>query len=132
MRWKAHFFLQGNDKQQTPTYGLKSKRTPPQVPEIKQFEDDVAQMIENIKFRNYSDEFIKMVEEDKKRIRSSQNVFIPADKTRNMYEMSAPAYDKLVIENVTKTYKLADANIAKKHQHRAQGHRFSPKYRKPR
>ena len=66
----------------------------------------VAQMIENIKFRNYSDKFINMVEEDKKRIRTSQCVFIPADKTRNMDEMSAPAYNKLVAENVAKTYKL--------------------------
>ena len=80
---------------------------------MKQFEDDVAKMIENIKFRNYSDKFINMVEEDKKRVRTSQSVFIPADKTRNMYEMSAPAYDKLVTENVTKTYKLADINTAK-------------------
>ena len=36
-----------------------------------------------------------------------------ADKTRNMYEMCALAYNKLVTENVTKTYKLADANTAK-------------------
>ena len=80
---------------------------------MKQFEDDVAKMIENIKFRNYSDKFINMVEEDKKRIRTSQSVFNPGDKTRNMYEMSAPAYNKLVTENVTKTYKLADINTAK-------------------
>lgn len=70
MRWKAHFFLHSNDNQQSnkTTYGLKSKRTPPQVPEMKHFEDDAAQLIENIKFRSYSDEFIKIIEEDKRKI----------------------------------------------------------------
>ena len=54
MRWKAHF-LHGNENQQTkntPTYGLKSKRTAPQLAEMKHFEDDVAQIIESIKFKN--------------------------------------------------------------------------------
>ena len=83
-------------------------------------------MIENIKFRNYSDKFINMVEEDKKRIRTSQCVFIPADKTRNMDEMSAPAYNKLVAENVAKTYKL-QMQAPQKHQHRTQGHRLPSK-----
>ena len=115
MRWKAHFFLHNADEQPTnkkPTYGLRSKRAAPHVPEMKPFEDDVAKMLENIKFRRYSDEFINQLEDDKKRIRTSPNVFIPADKTRNMYEMSAADYDKLLTENVTKTYRLADDNTA--------------------
>jgi hypothetical protein len=109
MRWKAHFFLHGDDNktQKPPTYGLKSKRSPPPVSELKHFEEEIIHMIENIKFQPVNDEFIQSLEDDKKRIKSSNNMFIPADKTRNMYEMSAPAYTKLVTENVTKTYKLA-------------------------
>ena len=91
---------------------------------------DVAKMIENIKFRNYSDKFINMVEEDKKRIRTSQSVFIPADKTRNMYEMSAPAYNKLVTENVT-DLQTGRHKHRKKHQHRTEGHRLPSKHSKP-
>ena len=51
-----------------------------------------------------------LVENDKRRIRTSTNVFIPADKTRNIYEMSAPSYNKLLTENVTKTYKKAQVD----------------------
>ena len=69
-------------------------------------------MIENIRFRNHTNEFIKTIEEDKKRIRTSKNVLTPADKTRNMYEMNATSYNKLLTENVTKTYKLTDDNTA--------------------
>ena len=109
MRWKAHFFLHGdnNDTQKTNSYGLKSTRSPPSAPELKTFEDDVIKMISNILFRDCNDEFIRILEDDKRRIKSSTNLFIPADKTRNMYEMDKRTYNKLLTENVTKTYKLA-------------------------
>ena len=58
-----------------------------------------------MKFRNVNDEFIKTLEKDKRKINSSKNVFIFADKTRNIYETEAKSYDKLLTENVTKTYK---------------------------
>lgn len=111
MRWKAHFFTHGNNEtQKTQTYGLKSKRSAPPVNELKPFEEDVVRMIENIKFQYVKGEFIQSLENDKRRIKSSSNVFIPADKTRNMYEMNAQTYNKLLNENITKTYKLADPN----------------------
>ena len=61
-----------------------------------------------MKFRNVNDEFIKTLEKDKRKINSSKNIFIFADKTRNIYEMEAKSYDKLLTENVTKTYKHAE------------------------
>ena len=114
MRWKAHFFLQGNNTtKRVQTYGLKSKQVPPPVQEWKQFEEDVIQLTENIQFRNVNGEFMKTLQDDKKRINSSNNVFIAADKTRNMYEMIATAYNKLLTENVTKTYKLTQQDTIK-------------------
>ena len=109
MRWKAHFYLNGNNDKtdKTPTIGLKSKQSPPPVPNLRCFEEDVIQMIENIKFRNANDQFLNTLESDKRRIKTSPNVFIFADKTRNLYEMNANTYNKLLTENITKTYKLA-------------------------
>lgn len=108
MRWRAHFYLQDTSNITQPkTYGLKSKRSAPTVAELKPFEDDVAKMIENITFRNVNNEFIQSLENDKRKIKSSTNVLIFADKTRNIYEMNAPTYHKLLTENVTKTYKHA-------------------------
>ena len=51
--------------------------------------------------------YINTLENDKHKIKSSPNVFIFADKTRNVYEMNPSTYDKLLTENITKTYKLA-------------------------
>ena len=63
-------------------------------------------MIENIEFRNINESFMKTLEKDKRRIQSSTNVFISADKTRNLYEMKPDTYEKLLKENIMKTYKL--------------------------
>ena len=105
MRWKADFFLHGNDNstrtQPTNTYGFKTRRSALYVADLKPFEDDLAKLLENVKFRNVNDEFIKTLEKDKRKINSSNNVFIFADKTRNIYEMEAKSYDKLLTQNVT-------------------------------
>ena len=39
-----------NDRK--PTFGLKSPRAPPAVPEMKQFEEDVTKMLDSIEFHN--------------------------------------------------------------------------------
>lgn len=114
MRWRALFFLHSSNDdgaRRKPTFGLKSKQTPPPILEMKSFEDDVIEMIENISFRNGSNEFIQTLENDKKKIKTSPNVFISADKTTNIYEMDATTYNKLLTENITKTYKLAQDGI---------------------
>ena len=43
-------------------------------------------------------------------IRKSQAVFVPAYKTRNLYELDRGQYYKLLRENVTKHYKSADGD----------------------
>ena len=105
MRWKAHFFLQNNRDDNT--YSLKSKHGVPSVLNLKPFEHDIAKIIELAKFQNISNNFIQTLELDKRIINASSNVFIPVDETWNFYEMDSSTYNKLLTENVTKTYKHA-------------------------
>ena len=42
---------------------------------------------------------------DIKKIKNSEKVFINADKSRNIYEMTKEKYEKYLLENVTKIYK---------------------------
>ncbi len=79
--------------------------------ELRPFEEDIASMIERVKFRNVNDNFTQELDKDKRKINASKNIFVFADKTRNIYEMDAPAYNKLLTENVTKAYKHAHDNI---------------------
>ena len=106
MRWKAHFFLKGEKSQEnTRNFGLSSNKTPPTVLELKPFEEDVIKLLETIKFRDTKDYFQGTLANDLKKINSSDKMFAFADKTRNIYETSLDTYNKLLHDNITKTYK---------------------------
>ena len=106
MRWKAHFFLKGEKSQEnTRNFGLSSNKTPPTVLELKPFEEDVIKLLETIKFRDTKDYFQDTLANDLKKINSSDKMFVFADKTRNIYETSLDTYNKLLHDNITKTYK---------------------------
>ncbi|CAB4001715.1 Hypothetical predicted protein, partial [Paramuricea clavata] len=51
MRWKANFFLKGSTTQnQSNLFGLSSNKSPPSIPLLKPFEDDLIKLIENLQF----------------------------------------------------------------------------------
>lgn len=109
MRWKAHFFLSGNSYgNASNAFGLKSRKTPPTMSEIKPFENDLFNLIEKLQFRTINDQFQSSLANDLKRINSSPNVLILANKTRNIYETTAETYNKLLADNVTKSYKIGN------------------------
>ena len=101
MRWKAHFFLEEqkrkeNKKQDTThtpslekeTYGFKTNSCPPPVKELEAFEKDLFDIVKTLKFRKISNEFQSQLNKDIKMINQSKNVFVPADKTSNLYELN--------------------------------------------
>ena len=112
MRWKAHFFLNpdttANDKN---NYGFKSRGCPPRLKEMDAFEDDLFNVVNNITFRNITDKFQTTLKKDINKIKDSENVFIFADKTTNLYEMSPTQHKKLLTENITKTYQKAPRKL---------------------
>ena len=109
MRWKAHFFLHGEHSDSTTyTFGLNSVHCLPQSTELKDFEEDLTRIIENIKCRKVHDQFLSTLSNDLKKVRQSSNFMIFADKTWNLYQMDAQTYDKLLTESITKSYQLGD------------------------
>ena len=105
-RRKAHFFLKGEKNQEnTNHFSLSSNKTPPTILELKPFEEDVLKLSENIKFRDTKNHFQENLANDLKKINSSNKIFVFADKTRNIYETSLDTYNKLLHDNITKTYK---------------------------
>ena len=62
-------------------------------------------MVRNIDFRNANNSFQTKVSSDIKRMKTNDNLLIPADKSRNIYLMSKDIYTKHLTETVTKTYK---------------------------
>ena len=77
------------------------------------FERELVEMTQITEFRK-TDTFQRTLNQDVKSVRSSNKAFIPADKTRNMYEMDKDTHDKLLHENITKSYKKCDNNTYNK------------------
>lgn len=124
IRWKAFFFEQNKVKNKTSrdidnddsnsaadnNFGFKSRKCPPQNEELNNFEADVYDMIKNIEFRQVRDDFQDQLQHDIRKINNSTKAFIPADKTTNYYEVDKTTHDKLIMDNITSTYKKANTN----------------------
>lgn len=115
IRWKAHFFLNGQrSNSSADTYGMNSTKSPPPSSELNAFEEDLVKMVENIQFTKVHDQFLSNLSTDAKKINESLNVMAFADKTRNIYEMKPDKYNKLLTENITATYKLTSEQAFEK------------------
>ena len=71
-------------------------------------------LIHNIEFDNNASKcrFQRTLNTDiGTKIKKPNNLLVPADKTTNYYSMSTATYEKLVTENVTKTYKKSSPKV---------------------
>lgn len=120
LRWKAHFFLQNTDDMDTiektnPIDSMfKSDTTPPQVAELIPFENDMYDLIRNIKYQNQVNEFQTKLQKDVEDIKASNELLIPADKTTNLYNVTVEQYNKLLDDNITKTYRKSEVDAKRK------------------
>ena len=68
-------------------------------------------MISSVQFRRVQNDFQSRLKNDIRSIQSSKKVFFLADKRRNIYEMEKTLYEKLLTDNITKTYKQSNNNV---------------------
>ena len=95
-------------------YGkIRAKKTPRQVKELIPFENDLVELIRNMKFRKIKNSFHEKLKEDIKLIKDSHKTMTFADKTSNMYRLTKEQYDKLIMNSITSTYKKTNSNIKK-------------------
>lgn len=60
---------------------------------MKPFEEDMLRMIKNMKFKN---EFQFRLKTVINKIRDSKKIFVPVNKTQNIYEMEKNQYNKIL------------------------------------
>ena len=99
MRWKALQFLSKLDNTVQENYGSKTRKCPPCVEELVDFEDDMMYLVKNIELRNANNSFQAKLSSDIKRMKTNDNLLIQADKSRNIYLMPKDTYTK----HLTKT-----------------------------
>ena len=108
LRWKTFFYLNPDAKPpQKETYGFKTTKTAPQVKELSDFENELANLVSvGIKFSyRKRNTYQKELDEKVKEIKNSQKYLLKADKTTNIYKVSTDTYKKLLYDNITKDYK---------------------------
>jgi len=112
MRWKAHFFDHPSPSTQKPeNFGFNSEKSPPPIKDLAAFENDMYSLIRSIDFKDHhSSGFQKKLNDDIREISNSPCVFVPADKTTNVYKLSPSYYNKLLSDNITATYKKSPCN----------------------
>ena len=117
MHWKAHYFLNDNEKNKEEakreTFGFKSKHYPGQLRELDNFEKDLFNVVTSLKFRKLNDSFQGKMKSDILDISSSPNVLIFRDKTSNLYKAAPQEYNKLLKDNITKSYKKSTDRLEK-------------------
>ena len=103
-RWKTLEFLGNLHSSDKITFGFKSRNCPPIVEELQNFENEFFQK----QFRKVNNSFQRQLNEDIKQIKRDSKIFVPTDKSRNIYKMDRETYEKLLHENITKTCKKTD------------------------
>ena len=105
MRWKAFFYNNWNESQQShiieEKYCIRTQKSQPSISELKGFENDLISLIKNIEFRKTGDKFQNKLMTDVRKINTSSEIIVATNKTNNMYEMIYENYDKPLSENIT-------------------------------
>ena len=92
-------------------FGFPSEKTPPQNKDLIPFENDMYKLIKTTQFKRPNvSQFQQALKRDINKISSSNKIYVPADKTTNMYKLSSKRYQKLLAENITATYKKSSDN----------------------
>ena len=72
---------------------------------MNQFESPLYDMVQNIEFKKVKFNFPMQLSNDVKNIKKNPKILVPVDKSNNLYELTTEEYNKLQIENISKTYK---------------------------
>ena len=76
---ESFLLLKPRDKaQEKRNLWVQKHTSPPQVNQLKPFEDDLLKLIESVKFRPVNTTFQKKLNRDAKRIRNEKNILVPA------------------------------------------------------
>ena len=97
IRWRAFFYLNSDLRMdQKETYSFFISRPPPIMQELKEFEKDLVDLIQNIKFRHVvPNHFQNKLQKDLYHIKKDDHLYIPADKTNNYCRVKLADYEQL-------------------------------------
>ena len=87
-------------------YNFHTRNCSAVVEELTEFGSDLQLMIKNLVFKKVNNTFQTQLLNDVKKIKESDETFVPAGKSRNIYLFSKDEYQKLLTKNITKRTKI--------------------------
>ena len=116
LQWRAFHFLNptinSNSKE---TYGFKTSQPAPGVPELKEFENGIYDLVKNVKFKKYAPNNLQSkMKNDILDMNNNEKVYVAADKTTNFYKLNPETHKELLENNITKDYKKANKDTITK------------------
>ena len=108
-KFKAWHFLNPSESVKKETFGFRTIKAPPQLklPEIDQLGVRLKNMIRDVEFRYFDNDFQSKLREDKEKIAQETSVIVPADKTANNYLLNNEEYNNLLQKDIRKNYRKA-------------------------
>ena len=107
LRWKAYFYLHSdnlcNSRKDKP-YGLKSRRSPSHIPELKYIVDDLDSLTQRKKIMKTCSRFLQVMKYVIRNKNLCKDIIVDADDIGNMYKVSHENYDNLVSNIITKNF----------------------------
>ena len=90
-------------------YGFNTRASPSQIPQLREFEYTMADLLHNIEFRPTRNkmQFQGTLQSHIKSIKKSNTLYVPEDKTTNYYQVQAKEYNALLKKSVKKEYRKA-------------------------
>ena len=112
LRWKVIHLLKDDTKpkkEKINYYGFKTPNNAKNVPLLDEFEADMSHLVSNLEFHENKKPtpLQSKLNKDIKKIKSSKNLFVKADKSSNVYEVDVETYKKHLTDNITANYKKA-------------------------
>ena len=93
---------------------IKSLSSPRPVKELTPFKNETISIVKNIKFRKVRNHFEDQLQQDLKRMKSSNETMTFEDKTTNIYRLIKEEHHKILNDSITAADKKAINNIKKK------------------
>ena len=111
LRWKSFFILHPGTAEDDETYGFRTQKCPPHIPELDLLQSKLISIISNIKFKRGGNNLQAKMRDDLTSVKQNlDKLVVAADKTRNLYKMSPAGYKELKKRNVEKEYKCVRLN----------------------
>ena len=112
VRWKAKKALEKWKDSDKETFGFRSTKLAPQVPELEEFESKLYDLAKEVKFRDQpKSNFQRKLAAKVMQVRKDPKVIVGADKSSNFYRMEPEAYQAALLKDIHADYKKADEGV---------------------